>query len=169
MAFVVEDGTGKPDANSYVDVGFADGYFADRNNAQWAAASEEVKQAKLIEATDYIDLRWGSRFKGYALEDDQGLCLPTTAWTGLPLAIKKATAEYAVRALSGKLAPDIERDPTGYQVSRKIDKVGPLEKRRDFAFMGPGAKQTKFRDFPAVDSLIWPLLRYSNGGTIRHG
>ncbi len=169
MAFVVEDGTGKPDANSYVDVGFADGYFADRNNEVWESKTEEEKQAKLIEATDYINLRWGSRIRGYVMHTDQALPFPTDAWLGIPMNIKKATCEYALRAFDGPLAPDLQRDPSGYQVSRRINKVGPLERRVDYAFMGPGARLQPFRVFPAVDSLIWPYLRRVGGGTVRNG
>lgn len=169
MAFIPEDGTGKPDANSYVDVGFADGYFADRNNETWEGLSTEQKQSNLIAATDYIDFRWGGRFKGYPETDTQALFFPRTPWVGLPMNLKKATCEYAVRVVNGPLAPDIESDPSGYQVSRKIDKVGPLEERRDFAFMGPGATRQTFRSYPAADSLIVPLLRNTGGGVIRNG
>lgn len=70
MAFVVEDGTGKPDANSYMDVSEADAYFADRINAtssggnQWMRASIEDQQGALVEATQYLDATytwvWGN-------------------------------------------------------------------------------------------------------------
>ena len=49
MAFVVEDGTGISNSNSYAPVAFADSYFADRNQAEWVG-TDEVKKAALIRA-----------------------------------------------------------------------------------------------------------------------
>ena len=64
MAFTVEDGNGLPDANAYVDVAFADEYFADRGNTDWAAATDPNKQVAIVKATDYIDKAFGPRFLG---------------------------------------------------------------------------------------------------------
>lgn len=61
MAFVVEDGNGLPTANAYIDVAYADAYFADRAITAWTGA-DNVKQAAIIKATDYIDKAFGSRF-----------------------------------------------------------------------------------------------------------
>ena len=43
MAFVVEDGTGLSNSNSFVAVAFADSYFADRNQTAWAGTDEAKK------------------------------------------------------------------------------------------------------------------------------
>src|SRR5687767_9009814 len=138
MAFTPEDGTGLADANSYADVAFADAYFLDRGNTAWAALATEAKQANLILATDYIDMVFGQRFAGCREEDEQALEFPRTLWDGVPVNVKKAASEYALRASASPLAPDIEVDPSGYQVSRKFEKVGPIEERTDFAVLGPG-------------------------------
>ena len=50
MAFIVEDGTGVEDANSYTSVAFADAYFADRNNTTWSGASVADKEFALVKA-----------------------------------------------------------------------------------------------------------------------
>jgi hypothetical protein len=167
--FTPEDGTGLADANSYIDVATADAYFLDRANTVWAALTTEAKQAALIQASDYIDARFGQRFYGTKLVTDQGLELPrdptTAPYTGIPATFKKAVAEYAVRASQSPLAPDLQNDPTGYQISRKMEQAGPLMDRTDYAIMGPGSSRTYFNSYPGVDILMRPYLR-SDGRTI---
>lgn len=72
MAFVVEDGTAKADATSYVTIAEADGYFADRGMTGWTGA-DAVKQSALIKATDYIEGRFGQRFIGSKKTTTQAL------------------------------------------------------------------------------------------------
>ena len=54
MSFVLEDGSGVIDSNSYADVAFADAYFSDRKVVAWTGITSS-KQAALISATDYIE------------------------------------------------------------------------------------------------------------------
>lgn len=162
MAFTVEDGSGVANANSYCDVAFADSYFTDRAVAAWSLLNSTAKQAALIAATDYIDSVWGSYFKGAQTSEAQSLQFPRGAFTGIPETLKKATAEYALRASASSLAPDVDQDPSGYQVSRKMERVGPIEERTDFAFLGPGSSRKILKSYPAADMLVRPLLRVSN-------
>lgn len=174
MAFVPEDGSGLPNSNSYIDVAYADAYFADRLITAWSSLAPEAKQAALIAATDYVDKRWGPYFKGCRLTETQALEFPRDAFLDasdagyIPEVLKKATAEYAIRASSAPLAPDIEQDPSGYQVSRKMEKVGPIEERTDFAFLGPGATRQLLTPYPAADMLIRSLLKNTQGRVIRN-
>ena len=61
MAFLVEDGTGVTDANSYLSVADADTYWDDRVNATspdgnaWTDATQSDKEGALIEASSYLD------------------------------------------------------------------------------------------------------------------
>lgn len=65
MTFIVETGEGVSGATSYVGLPFASEYLAARNKAtDWNAASFTARQAALIEATTYIDITFGHRFKG---------------------------------------------------------------------------------------------------------
>ena len=64
MSIVVEDGTGKTDANSFASVGYADTYFGDRQIDAWTSLTSPVKEAALIKATDYITVWFSSQFKG---------------------------------------------------------------------------------------------------------
>lgn len=167
-SFVVEDGTGLPNANSYASVDFADSHFQSRGKGEWLLLTLEQKQAALIQATDYIDLRWGAWFKGERVACDQALEFPRTAFSDMPTTLLRATAEYAIRASNGSLAPDIQQDPSGYQVTRQFERVGPIEERKDFAFLGPGSSRRDLRSYPGADMYIRPLIEGSHGRVIKN-
>lgn len=93
------------------------------------------------------------------------------SYTGDPLAkpvvipdrLKKACAEYALRALlNGALLVDPEVDPTGLQIEDHTTVVGPITETKRF-FSSAGVKLTK--PYPAADLLLKPLLR--PGGAVR--
>lgn len=167
MAFFVEDGSGLPTANAYHDVAFADTHHADRGNAYWTPLSTAVKQACIIRATDYVDKRFGARFRGFrkttgqalewprlsAFDDDQYLI----GSSDVPRKLKMAVAEYAMRAAAiGVLAPD-GVSPTPAQVfssaiysrstdvpagivRRRRERVGPVEV--DTSYTTPGFERS---------------------------
>lgn len=160
MAFIVEDGTGKVDATSYIDVAYADSYFTDRNVSSWAGTTAE-KQAALIKATDYIETRWAGRFLGYReFSDVQALSFPRLLLKnkegkqilGIPDNLKKAVAEYAVRALTIDLMPDPVMTENGYSIKSKMEKVGPLEEKTEYE-TGSSAP-VLIRPYPIADKLI---------------
>lgn len=157
MAFVVEDGTGLEDANSFCSVEFADSYFSDRGIAAWTG-SNTVKEQALVRATDYISNRFTFRRDPYS--EEQSLPFPwedpeTGDPATLPTNLLKATAEYALRALSAELAPDPNVDDTGVQVVEKTEKVGPLEETTKYQV---GGQQRPFRPYPAADVLLRGLV-----------
>lgn len=168
MTIMVEDGTGLPNSNAYASVANADIYFTDRGNTAWLALTTPVKETLLILATDYIDMRFGQMFKSTILVEDQALQFPRVGYVDIPVPIQKATFEYAIRASTIALAPDVTRDPSGYQISRTFEKIGPIEERKDFAVIGSGSAITYFNSFPAVDSLLRPYLKSTNGQVIRN-
>ena len=164
MAFQVEDGTGLADANSYASVEFADQYFSDRKVTDWIGTPED-KQAWLIQATDYIEGRFGARFVGaQQFPYQQALAFPRVDLPGtsktMPANLLRATAEYALRAKLGPLAPDPKLDASGYALVATRKKVGPIE--TEFAAVGgtSGAPRL-FKPYPAADMLLGKLLRSS--------
>jgi hypothetical protein len=167
MAFTVEDGTGVAEANSYVELAFAEDYFTDRGNAAWTGA-DSAKQAALIQATDYIEGRFGRRFIGEMASTTQGLSWPRTDTdfeeTEIPVKLQRATCEYAVRALTAALAPDPTVDASGVSVVNTRKKLGPLEK--EFQVVGSG-HPVMFRPYPAADMLLTGLLEATQGRVIR--
>ena len=176
MPFVVEDGTGLPNSNSYASVAFADAYFAERGNHKWCNIDIDKKQTLLIQGTDYIELRWASQFRGCKAVEDQALAFPRSYTRfayepdDLPLAIQKATAEYALRANDGPLAPDLLTDESGFAIQRRKEKVGPIEEEVEFATGQNGSmqRQTAWRVYPAVDYLLVPFLAATSGRVIRN-
>lgn len=168
MAFTVEDGTGIADANAYCDIAFADAYFTDRGNAAWTGLAP-AKQSALIQATDYIELRFSHLFLGEAKTTVQGLSFPrvSISFAEMPVGLKRACCEYAVRAMAAKLLPDPLIDPTGLGLERTRKKVGPIEKETRYQYQGAGTIRTIIRPYPAADALLKGLIRVSGGTVIR--
>lgn len=130
---IVEDGTAKADADSYVSEDDFDTYCDDRGITPATGDAE----AALIRATQWIDATYGARFPGYRLKGrEQALQWPRAdaydrsgypsgrdqygnliALNSLipsdevPVEIVNATCEAALRELTelGSLAPDLDR------------------------------------------------------------
>lgn len=129
MAFVVEDGTGLTNSNSYVSVDFANEYFTDINyQPDWFTRSTDERQRSLMNATQYLDIQY--HYKGRKSKIDQSLAFPRTdafdkdgyEISGVPTVIKKSTCELAVKSFSETLHQDKSRK--GY---RKLEKVDTIE------------------------------------------
>lgn len=155
MGIIVEDGTGVADANALCSVAFADAYFTDRAIVAWTG-SQSTKESALIRATDYIETRYGKRFIGDKADEDQALSWPRwyadpAAENEVPISIKKACAEYALRALTTILAPDPTTDASGRPVTSTREVVGPIETETKFAF---NANVVLLKPYPAADMLL---------------
>jgi len=98
---IVENGTGLPNADSYVSIEFADDYFSARGVSGWGALTVEQKEQSLIRATDFIDniYQWygkkatteqSLRFPRVNLTDYEGMLV-----IGVPYCLKKAVCEAA--------------------------------------------------------------------------
>lgn len=161
MAFIAEDGTGVVDANSYIDIAYADSYFLDRGNAEWAALITDQKQQDLIQASDYIDLRWGPFFKGTRATEEQGLMWPRlyvgSSVYQMPTSLKRATAEYALRASQGPLAPDYVYDENGRLYTKKREEVGPIVEEVSYSTASTEIDYA-YRSYPLPDSMMRGLL-----------
>lgn len=165
MAFVAEDGTGLSNANSYVDVAWVDAYFTDRGYAQWTGNNAD-KQKHLILATDYMEGRFASMYAGEKLTTTQALSFPRKD-TGMPIELKKACAEYAVRSMVNlTLAPDPVTDSTGNVVSATKKKVGPIETETQYA-VSTGSTANTFKPYPIADMWLSKLLKRTSGSVYR--
>ncbi len=140
------------DGNSLASLELADEYFAERAVVAWTG-EDEVKEAALIRATDYIDTRFSARYTDELLEMEE-----------IPVKLARACAEYALRALTIVLAPDPLVDASGVSVVTVRKKLGPLE--RQFQVLGTG-NPSLLRAYPAADMLIVPYLKPSSGRVIR--
>lgn len=172
MAFLVEDGTGLANANSYGSFAGYVAYWADRGLV--VGEIQSVVEAALVKASDYLGLRYC--FVGQRATAAQGLewpriyayrgrpafdayCVPIE---GVPVEVVKATYELGKRALAGELAPDPTVDASGQTVVSSRKKVGPIEV--EVAFNG-GGSSTFVKRFPAVDQLLRDLV-VSTGGRV---
>jgi hypothetical protein len=173
MAFVAEDGTGLAEANSYIDTDWADEYFSDRGNEAWANLDSGVKEVALINATDYINLRWAEKFRGSTATEIQALPFPRlyvgSSVLQMPVSLKRATAEYALRASAGPLAPDYQFDDSGRLWTKKREEVGPIVEETSYGSTSV-TDLYAFRPYPVPDGLIKPLLTGGGqgGGLMRN-
>lgn len=149
MAFVVEDGTGLTNSNSYAAVADADSYFTDRGNTAWAALTNDEKQIALIKGTDYLDGTY--RFKGTKSDSAQALQWPRddvyddegNEISGIPEALKKATYEASYKSISADLFQDIDK---GAVKKEKVEGAVEVE------YFEGGSSQISFL---AVENLLY--------------
>ncbi len=189
MALIVEDGTGKTDADAYVAAAFVTTYQAARGRAAWAVFSSTVKDECVRRATDYIDLRFGARFRGTRRTGTQALEWPRRdaydnsgfAYQGIPTALQKACAEYAlISGLVGELAAR-PSPPAGTQsvatgvvvapiggsgaLQALTQIIGPLEESRTFATTQQAPRSEgglvsaySLPEYPLADSWLMQLV-----------
>lgn len=167
MALVVEDGTGKSDAESYVSVD-ACGAYATLQGLEFSTLPADDAEAALRRATRWLDARYRTRFPGRRVNGrSQALEWPRTdAWTSecppeliaddeIPAEIVKACCEAAIRELAeaGSLNPDFQ---PGSIIKR--DKVGDVETEfKETASANP------YRPIVGViDDLLAGLLKPAN-------
>ena len=74
MALIVEDGTGVVSANSYDTVANAQSYF------DLKGTTIVITEESLINATQYLDLRFGMQYNGSKIGQDQSLSYPRTSF-----------------------------------------------------------------------------------------
>lgn len=159
MALVVQSDEGDvTGANSYISYEYFEEYLADRN-VDIGTPADEVVEAALIRATEYIDNRF--RFVSRRLDPEQ-----TTAWPreyaynldgdhveGIPTVIKYATAEYALVVVQGGAlwtTPTTVADPSGRLVEEKEQRVGSLLERTKYAV----AYGVPYLQFPVADNIL---------------
>jgi len=150
MALVIEDGTGKSDAESYISVADAETYLSAHGNTTWAAASTADKEVALRKGTRYLDLVYGRRWKERRTHETQALDWPrayiqdqddfTIDADEIPVNIQRATAELGLLALTEDILPDIA---AGSQRIRSESKaVGPISKSQ--TFIGGKAERKRY-------------------------
>lgn len=168
MALIVEDGTGMADANSYESVENADAYFSARGITAWSG-NGPVKEAALIAATEYVDIRWRGKLKGeLQFPDTQALLFPRInvydeegrLLSGTPKELRFATCEYALISLSQVLMPNPTVDSSGRILIEESEGTGPLTETKKYQ-----AGYLLTRPYPKADSLMSVFVKSSGGAT----
>lgn len=151
MALIVEDGTGKADAESYVSVAECDAFHVKNGGIAWDDVDD--KEAALREATRYLDSAYvwkSSPVRPYL----QALEFPRVgylwSWPDMRR-IKDACCLLALKAASGGLFADVEA-----QHVTSVE-VGPIQRSMSAPANG-GQKR-----YAAVDALVRPMVRGSGG------
>jgi hypothetical protein len=167
MALIVEDGTGKVDAESYVTVAGADTYHSSLGApAAWTASTETQKEQALRKATSFIDEHFGSSFKGRRTNESQRLRWPRIgasdsdgyliSSSAIPRRLSDATAELAAKAREdGDLFADA--DTSGELVAEEI-KVGPISISEEYS--GSKGSQKLYKRAEAllgdlIEATVW--------------
>lgn len=155
MSLVVEDGSGKSDAQSYISVADAATYGA-LISTLWATASDAAKESALQLATQYLDLKYGLVFVGDKKLDTQALEWPrnnaidaagiTVANYSVPQQIKIATIEIACAIIAGDTPLAASEDITTVQ-SESVQ-IGPL------SFSQTGSGRSTVKRYPKVEKLV---------------
>lgn len=161
--FVVENGEGYQDSNSYVDIKTATEYYAVRLYKEWENLDIETKQALLISATYFIDSHY--EWAGEQQYDDQALAFPRvgiihpsskTEITGIPSAIERAVMEIARKILKKygdtyiliDLIPDNDARPIK-SLKEKFDVMETNTVYMTATEIGEG-----YSMFPSIDKII---------------
>lgn len=129
MAFIIEDGTGKEDSNSYVTVQEFKDYFLDRGQ-DFSAIGDSTIQPWLILSTEYCDMNY--KYVGYRSSSKQALDWPRVGAidkreniytsSDIPVYLKNAVCELALAVKQyGTLEYDNVKDR-----GLKSKSMGPL-------------------------------------------
>ena len=161
MAFIVEDGTGLTDANSYASVQEYRDYASNRSIDVTSELDASI-QGSLVRATDYVDLTYiyvgeQSNSPIQALEfprtlDEVDLLLPTR--------VTKATIEMAFDLASGS---NVFKDETK-NITEIKEKVGPIETGTKYDVQSSLYRSNGAR-FPVADKLLKPYILSGTGNT----
>jgi len=162
MTIIVEDGTGRSDAESYASVADADSYLAARGIAAWAALTTAAKEIALRAAGDHMLQHYRTLWLGSRQSITQAMDWPRYSvprpdtrngpWsytsyygiTEIPPEVKKACIELALRASTAPLVKDL-----GAQIdSVSVDVVS-------VTYTQGAREQARYE---AVDRLLAPLL-----------
>lgn len=158
---IVEDGTGIPNANSYISVDDADFYATSFSKSDWSGTTDE-KEMALKQATRAIDLLYGDKFISAKMTSTP-LMFPRYPFYDnnqqfvsgvVPNCLKLATVEVAILYLTGQ---DILPQPadTGTQMS-KI-KIDTIEIQTDYK---NGQKHGEsFTGYYIIDLMLKPILK----------
>ncbi len=165
MELVVETGAGIPNANSWVDLDFADLYHASLGNKAWANASGEDRTALLLKATlSVIVPRYAGRWKGEIAFESQSLPWPRRwyhddedRWVSaafVPSEVQFLQCEVALNMLEN---PDFDK-PKERGIVISSEKIGPITTTLQYDPKAPEALSS-----PKVSRLARPLLDGSTG------
>lgn len=145
MALIIEDGTAKDDAESYVGLAEANDYIAKwvADPSDWEALADAAKENKLRQASAFVDAAFVRRWKGYPTTGTQALQWPRQyAYDQLgnnllgiiPQQLRRAVCVVAAAAAANPTTPLGGASTIGSQAIIETEvEVGPIKRRQKFA------------------------------------
>jgi hypothetical protein len=178
MALVVEDGTGLTTSNGYATVAEVTTYLTNRGwegvepsgGLAWEDLSSTAQGELIVEASTYIDDRWGAYMRGIRYSEDQAMEFPRadaydnrgSAIEGVPTKLKDATAEYVYSRVQAQepLAPDPEYNAGNRRVVEEEKEAGggPAPKVRKRVRYTEGGSSAPYRSYPRADAKMRELI-----------
>jgi hypothetical protein len=161
MTLVIEDGSGKTNAQSYVSVADVEAY-----GVIYGLTTTGITEALVMRAMRYLEGNYYERWIGLKRTEEQALAWPrawatrrdgyTQSESTIPVEIKNAVCALAIRAISTPdLSPDLTRADSAME-----EEVGPIRVR----YMTNAPTVTIFRD---VELMLRPVLALNgNSGKI---
>lgn len=190
MPLIVEDGTGRTNADAYVSVAEADAYFATRNTA-WAGYTNDAREAAIRFATSWLDDTYLSLWKGFRVLESQALAWPrdnspgyTLMWqrgtypkaqgylydldgfpimpNTVPRAVKRACMEAAILKAGGVDFAKAATTTAVRKTSRSVDRVSYSEEY-------VAAVSKRDARIQAIDNLLTGLINGKPGASFAIG
>jgi hypothetical protein len=164
MPFLVQNDLGDVvGANAYISVEYFKEYHSDRGNsivdpATTAPYTDGQIQGAVVVATDYVDAK--PCIVSAPLNEIQATAFPRnptgySGLDGLPEALKRATAEYALAQLKGGIEAAYGFDELNRYVTSERSKVGPIEEEVTY---GRPANLATVRKVPVAERLLASFL-----------
>lgn len=161
MALIVEDGTGKSDAETYVSVADADTYHtAYGNPSAWSGAATGDKESALRKAAQYLDAKYRLSWKGTRSVQTQALAWPrmdVTDFDGydldanaLPQKLKDAASVMALRSIGEDIYPDVSSPG---DISEETVRVGPITESIKYT-----GGRSQLKSYTLVEELLSDLI-----------
>jgi len=169
MTLIVEDGSGKSDAESYVTVAEADAYIAKwaLTNNHWPSPySDTQKEVALRTAARFLDLEYRVRYVSRKAHETQALEWPRNGWVTrdmfiinnatVPDAVKEAQIELAVILSLGEVVlpvitgggviyeqneTEVTRKAVRYATPKHYDEAG-----------------NEIKEYPMIERILSPVL-----------
>jgi len=175
MALIIEDGTGKADAQSYISWVDVVAFWASRN-VDLSPITEAEGEAACIDASESADVLWGGDLRGVRATAAQVFAFPRKdasydsgeSITGVPPMWIRAVAMLTRTALDGSVIPEKSPLDGGRAVKKITEKADIFSTTVEYADKGSYIDDDPY---PKVTGVVRPLLNstYSDGGSATSG
>jgi hypothetical protein len=170
----VETGIGVTNANSYVELTYADAYHAEFGNADWAGYDNTTKENALIQASHSCDIQYGDKYRGIlvpAQNTTRKLLFPRLPFRDLygilwaakvPHYILNAVCELALAKLAGvDITPLLNVDQ---MASSEETTVGSVTIKKSFSAAVPN--QEVYTGMGKVEQILKPVLKSKSNNSV---